>query len=229
MISSLRAIAGRQAWAVFIFLAAFNIITVLALLPGLADFGSFHAAGTAARAGLNPYGADSPLIFRPDILGETVVALNLNPPALLPFCEIISFVDPQFGLLAWRLLSLACYGCAVAIIWRAYPRARTLTRLMWSISIAGIYHILEMGQIYAPLALIAAGAYIAIDRKHLLLGGVLMGVLVAIKPNLAIWPAALLLVGYWRVALAATGPRSASRARRSRSGRGGSSGHSHRP
>ncbi|MCL6430781.1 MAG: DUF2029 domain-containing protein, partial [Anaerolineae bacterium] len=55
---------------------------------------------------------------------------------------------------------------------------------------------LQLGQIYVPLLLAAAGAWELLRRDRHLEAGILIGLLVAIKPNFALWPLLLLLGGY---------------------------------
>lgn len=56
-----------------------------------------------------------------------------------------------------------------------------------------------------PLALAAAGAWLLLERGRLLAAGLLIGVVVAVKPNFLVWPGLLLLAGYPQVAFAAAG------------------------
>jgi len=202
MVSQFVPFLRRYAWGVFLLIALLNVAVVFLYVTGLGDFGSFYVSGQAARAGLNPYATDSPLIFRPDVFGEQVVAVNLNPPVVLPLCELLSLLDPQTGLSMWRLFSLACYMAAAALVLLHSRRYATLTRITWYLSIGGLYHVLEMGQIYAPLSVLVAASYVALERRKPLLAGLCIGVLVAIKPNFAVWPAALLLAGAWQTAVA---------------------------
>lgn len=53
------------------------------------------------------------------------------------------------------------------------------------------------------LLLITAGAWVLLQRSRFLPAGVLIGLLVAIKPNFLVWPALLLLAGYWLPAVVA--------------------------
>lgn len=184
-------------------LIVINLSPLLFGTESLGDYGSFHASGQLARAGQNPYAAGSSLIFRPTVLGQEVNALNLNPPSILPLFELIALVDPARGLLMWRIFSIVCYGAALALIWHAFPDRRSLLGVAWAVSVAGLYHVLDMGQIYGPMALGVTCAYLALVRRHYVVGGILIGVLTAVKPNLALWPAALLLIGYWPVTRAA--------------------------
>lgn len=168
----------------------------------LGDFGSFVASGQAANAGLDPY-AVHPLTLRGS-QGEPYP--NLNPPVLLPALQLLAHVDPQSAFRLWYAVSLALYILALALLARAYPL--TPWRLLWALALAGLWFGLWLGQVYTLLALGAVAVWVLLPRRPLW-AGLLLGLLVAVKPNLAPWVGLLLLAGHWRPALAATGTAAA--------------------
>lgn len=173
----------------------------------LKDFGSFIAAGQAARQGLNPYAGDYPLVFRPyhPALGSEIVSPNLNPPLSLLVFEPLALFDPVVAFGVWYGLSLLLYLLALLLLARAYPGQTTPLRIAWALSLAGLWHTLELGQIYLPLLLATIGAVLLLRRDRPLLAGLLIGLVVAIKPNLAVWPVLLLAAGFWRAGMAGLG------------------------
>jgi hypothetical protein len=173
----------------------------------LYDFGSFVASGQAAAAGLNPYSGDYPLVFRPynEEIGATLVSPNLNPPVSLLLFELLAQSNPITAFRIWYVVSLLLYVAVIVTLARAYPRYATPLRVAWALSLAGFWHTLELGQIYVPLLLAATLAIIAFQKGRPLLAGVLIGLIVAIKPNFAVWPALLLLASHWAAAGAAIG------------------------
>ena len=68
--------------------------------------------------------------------------------------------------------------------------------------LAGFWYTLALGQIYTILALVAVLAWLLLPRRPVL-AGLLIGLLVAVKPNFALWPLLLLVSGAWLPALAA--------------------------
>lgn len=173
----------------------------LALPAGaLMDYGSFVASGQAAGQGLNPYGI-YPLTFHVVLPGFEAWNPNLNPPPTLPLFQALAALTPQEGFRLWWALSALCYGGVLWLLARHHGGRPLL--LLWAGALAGFWDTLVLGQIYLPLVLAAVAAWLALERRQDFWAGVLIGVLVAAKPNFAVWPALLLLSGHFRPALAA--------------------------
>ena len=119
------------------------------------------------------------------------------------FFQALAQLEPAQAFRVWYIVSLLVYALTLSLLWRAYPGSVNLLRLGWIANLAGLWHTLELGQIYMPLLLAATGAWLFLHRRRDLPAGVLIGLLVAIKPSFAIWPALLLLAGYGMTALAA--------------------------
>jgi hypothetical protein len=168
----------------------------------LFDFGSFVASGHAAAEGLNPYDV-YPLTFRVWREGQTLVNYNLNPPIVVLAFQAIGRLDPWLAFEAWFIIQVACYGLAMTLLLRAYPREQPGGWLLWLLALGGVWDTLQLGQIYLPMALAAAAAWIALDRRQDLRAGLLIGIVAAIKPNLLVWPTLLLLSRHHRAALSA--------------------------
>lgn len=187
-----------------VFLLALIARDLAAALPTgvLMDFGSFIASGQAAGQGLDPYGI-YPLTFHVVLPGFESWNPNLNPPASLPLFQALARLDPHEGFRLWWAVSFLCHGAAVALLARRYrsgPRT-----ILWAFALAGFWDTLVLGQIYTPLALVAVGAWLLLERDRPWAAGVLIGLLVAAKPNFAVWPALLLLAGHTRPVMAAAG------------------------
>lgn len=170
----------------------------------LRDYGSFIASGRAASQGGNPYGVH-PLTFHVVLPGFDVWNPNLNPPVSLPAFALFDRVDPHTGFKAWWLISLGCYLLAVTLLLRYSAGRKDWLLAGWALALAGFWDTLALGQIYLPLVLAAAGAWLLLDRHRPLAAGILIGVLVAVKPNFAVWPALLLLSGQVVAVAAAAG------------------------
>jgi hypothetical protein len=171
----------------------------------LRDFGSFVAAGRAAAAGKNPYRENSSLVysvFFPNT-GKKVVSPNLNPPISVLFFQALADLDPVQTLFAWRLLSMVGFGLAVLLLWRPASRTTLVMQVVWSFSLAGLWSVLELGQIYVFLLLIVVGAWRLLRGGWQIPAGILIGLLFAVKPNFAVWAVALFLGGYYPAALTA--------------------------
>lgn len=166
---------------------------------GLLDWGSFIASGRAANAGLNPYGV-YPLTFR--VGPEGVPAPNLNPPVTVYAFRAVAHLNPAESRQAWYMLSLVLYVAAVLVLTRTSRRGPAWLWVLWALALAGIWHTLELEQIYVPLLLLGLAAWLALERGHTLAAGLSVGVLAAIKPQFLLWPALLLLARHWRAATA---------------------------
>lgn len=200
----LRRLPGLGALALLVVCIALSLLWSWPRAGYIYDFGSFFASGRAAAEGQDPYGI-YPLTFKVEYPTLGIVAApNLNPPISVPIFRALAGFDPQAAFYAWYAVALALYLLIVWLLLRAYPR-RGLLRLAWALGLAGLWHTLELGQVYVHLLLIATLAWLALERGRSILAGVLIGLLVAIKPSLAVWPLLLLLGGHWTVALMAGG------------------------
>ncbi len=165
------------------------------------DYGSFHASGQAATRGLDPY-AIYPLPFHVVLPGFESWNPNLNPPVSLPLFQFFATGNPHDGFRLWWAFSFVCYVAVVGVLVRRYARRKPLWAL-WACSLAGFWDTLALGQIYVVLVLAAASAWLLLDSGRPILAGLLIGVVVAVKPNFLVWPGLLLLAGHFRPAFAA--------------------------
>lgn len=172
-----------------------------AALPtgALMDFGSFIASGRAAGQGLDPYGIYD-LTFHVVLPGFEAWNPNLNPPTTLPLFQALGLLPPEQAFRLWWALSALSYGAA---LWLLARRHGAGLGILWALALAGLWDTLVLGQIYLPLVLAAVAAWLALEGGRWRLAGLLMGIVVAAKPNFAVWPALLLLAGHGRPAVAA--------------------------
>lgn len=170
--------------------------------PDLHDFGAFLGVGRALRDGINPYGA---LPMTPTTLvdGQLVPWPNANPPTLLPLFVTLAGLDPLAAMRVWFVISLILYALLLVVLLRAYPDKRTMLGLAWLVALMPLWENESRGQIYVPLALASTGAWLALRNRRSVTAGVLIGTVAALKPNFAVWPAALFLAGYAIPALVA--------------------------
>jgi hypothetical protein len=171
----------------------------------LRDFGSFVAAAQLVAAENNPYG-DHPLVFRPVFPGgdgSYTVSPNLNPPLLVMLFQPLAWANPMTAYRAWYAISLGLYGVALWLLWRLHPTTVTPLRVLWAIALAGLWHVMELGQIYMPLLLATIGAWLLLERGRQAWAGLLIGLVVAAKPTFVLWPLLLLLGGSWITGLTA--------------------------
>jgi hypothetical protein len=171
-------------------------------LPGenLMDFGSFVASGRAAREGMNPYGI-YPLTFHVSFPGFEAWNPNLNPPISALLFQAFDWAQPHVSLRVWWGVSVACYVLTVGLlVWR-FRAQQPVAIAIWAFGLAGFWDTLVLGQIYLPLVLAGVAAWLLIERGSAVWAGVLIGVVVALKPNFLVWPALLFLSGHRRAPL----------------------------
>jgi hypothetical protein len=166
------------------------------------DFGSFLASARAARDGLNPYGI-YPLTFHVSLPGFEAWNPNLNPPVSALLCQLLDSPDPHRAFRIWRWISVGIYLLTVLLLLRRYRAPDPLPLVLWLFALAGFWDTLLLGQIYLPLVLAAVAAWLLLERGEGVVAGLLIGVVVAIKPNFLVWPGLLFLAGFFRPALVA--------------------------
>jgi Glycosyltransferase family 87 len=183
-----------------------NIISIRPALNHLLDFGSFIAAGQAAVAGENPYSSNSPLIYKvvSQSSHQTLASPNLNPPISVVFFRGIANLEPIKAVSGWRIISTILFMIGIFILGWSYQEFTTPLRIIWAICLAGFWNTVLLGQIYIPVFLLMIGAWIFMEKGQYLLGGIMLGAMIAIKPNFAFWLMLLGLRGYTKAILSAT-------------------------
>src|SRR6202012_1072028 len=146
-------------------------------------------SGWAVRHNLNPYLEYPPLTWKPHAFGKNgppVLDLNLNPPSMLPLFSLWSRVPPLTGALTLTVISTLLFiGATGILIHRYRPQRR---QVWWLLTCSATILTLSLQQIYALLLVLCVAAWLLLESERDIAAGVLLGVLVAIKPNLAVWP-----------------------------------------
>lgn len=168
----------------------------------LRDFGSFIASARAGIEGADPY-AIHPLTFHVVVPGFDVWNPNLNPPISVLLFRPFTAAAPHEAFLWWWGISLVCYVLAVALLVRRYGEKDRPLLTLWALAAAGFWDTLALGQIYLPLVLATVIVWLLLERGRTAAAGLLIGCIVAVKPNFAAWPAVLLLAGHLRAPLTA--------------------------
>jgi hypothetical protein len=169
------------------------------------DFQSFVASGLAAKSGLNPYASNNPLVFRVKVpyTDLEVDAPNLNPPISVFIFEMVKWGNINTSFWAWRIISFLLYTLGILIMAFSFSQHVSTKRILWLFSLAGLWQTLEMGQIYIILVFILVICWCFLRSNRLLGVGILIGLMVAIRPNFGVWPVILLFSGYWKISLLA--------------------------
>lgn len=164
----------------------------------LGDFGSFFASGQAASQGLDPFGV------YPLTMGASsgAAAANLNAPLSVVVFQALTPFDPATAREAWFVATLLAFVATLGLLLRAYPTSRGLLQVAWPFAAAAFWETIDLGQVYAFLALISTVAWLLLGRQRPVLAGVAIGFVVAFKPNFVVWPILLWLSGARRAAAA---------------------------
>lgn len=166
------------------------------------DFGSFVASGRAAADGLNPYGI-YPLTFHVSFPGFEAWNPNLNPPVSALLFQLLDLAEPHMMFRIWYGISIGLYGATVFLLALRYREPPLFILIPWAFALAGFWDTLLLGQIYIPLVLAGISAWLLLEKGAGVWAGILIGVVVAMKPNFAVWPALLLLSRHYVPGLAA--------------------------
>jgi hypothetical protein len=194
-------------WIVSLALAVLSLLAIMAEFPRIApsrdlwDFGSFVASGRAAAEGLNPYGI-YPLTLRVELPGFESWNPNLNPPISALLFQLFDVAEPEEVFRVWRWISVAFYVATVLLLVLRFRGPEAPLMALWAFALAGFWDTLFLGQIYLPLVFAAVAAWLLLERGAWLWAGILIGIVVAMKPNFLVWPVLLFLAGHRRPALA---------------------------
>ena len=192
---------------VLLYIYSINAIFVGTTLGELHDFGSFIAAGRLAQAGENPYSSDAPLVFNVTFKGISLSgdAPNLNPPISVVLFEQIANNEPFVLINTWRIVSVLLFVASIFILQRAYSKTGTpaILRIAWAAALAGFWHTIQLGQLYCFLLLLAVLTFVFLRNRKDIPAGIMLGLLIALKPNFVFWAFALLAARRWKVFLAA--------------------------
>ena len=173
---------------------------------GLWDFGAFLASGRAAAEGLNPYGIYPPLTPHVVFPGFEAWNPNLNPPISALLFQLFDLAPPEVSFRIWSWVSIGLYAATIALLVHRYARGpEAVVLIAWAGALAGFWDTLYLGQIYIPLVLAAVGAWLLLERGEHVWAGMLIGLVIAIKPNFLVWPVMLFLAGHRKSSLVSVG------------------------
>lgn len=199
---------GRSPWRLLYFAPATVVVLLSAWViraefpriasdHGLWDFGAFVTSGRAAAAGLDPYGIYPPLTPHVIFPGFESWNPNLNPPVSALLFQVLDLLQPTLSLRIWLAVSIVCYVAAVILLLRRYSSGLEAGLMaIWAFALAGFWDTLYLGQIYTPLVLACIIAWLRLEKGDHLFAGIMIGLLISMKPNFAVWPVLLLLAGY---------------------------------
>ena len=146
------------------------------------DWSAFVLSGRALADGQPPYAVRNAWGFP-----------NLSPPILLPLWRVVGPLDYHLTFALWWAIQAVLVVALVALLAHTFPVFRGW-KLLWLFSVTGIWQTLWLGNIYVPIALLAALGWLSL-KEHPIRAGVLVGIVVILKPTFLLWPLILLASG----------------------------------
>jgi hypothetical protein len=165
--------------------------------------GSFYASGWAASHGLNPYGV-YPLTweFHPDTFQRLPLFhdVNLSPPCMMPLFSLLARFPLRAEVVWWTAISALLFVITAAIILAVLKGYAQKRQILWLLLSATVLDTLKMGQDYALLFLLVTCIWLLTLRGNRTAAAILIGIVVAMKPNLGLWPVLMFVAGRRRQA-----------------------------
>jgi hypothetical protein len=161
-------------------------------------FGSFWSSGRAASEGLNPYGYYPPVWHGMAFPGGPMLYdVNLNPPVLLPLFQLFARFPIRDGGAYWTLISLLLFISGTALLLFTARPLLQKRKVVWLLMSVATIETVALGQIYAlPFFLCCCIAtWMARDKPPAAIY-VVVGLVIAMKPNFGLWIVVLFLLGY---------------------------------
>jgi hypothetical protein len=137
------------------------------------DFFVFYESGLAWRTGADLY--------------DTAKAFpNLNPPHFVVAFSPFTLLTPHVALAVWLVLNVGAGAWAAVLVWRELALPRTFVSIGLAVALTGLMtgtqFGLEEGQPIGVFALVLTAAWSAARRDDHRLAGLLLGLLVSVKP-----------------------------------------------
>jgi len=199
-----------NAWFVFsvasLILCLYGTHAVRKLLDPTFDpyrvLGSFYASGSAASHHLNPYRL-YPMTwhFHPYSHGPIIYDVNLNPPCVLPLFQLLSIFQIRSDVVVWTAISTVLIILSVATMLAALKGQMQKRQIAWLLLSTSALDTLWYGQDYSLVLILVCLAWLLTRLSKEIQGALLIGIVIAIKPNLGLWPVFLFIAGYKRSAI----------------------------
>src|SRR5262245_48165906 len=152
------------------------------------DFRVFYESGMAWRAG-------------GDLYATARAFPNLNPPQFIVAFAPLTWFPPDTAVKVWLAINVAAAIVTAVIIWRELDLPRSNTAFMAAVAITGVRTCIEFGfeegQPLGIFALLCTIAWSAQRRDNWKLAGLLLGVLVSLKPFMGCFLLVALLRRQW--------------------------------
>lgn len=183
---------------------------VLAILAGLAVA---LLIGPTVSAAVRPLNTDFYVFYESarnwragsDLYSTALKSPNLNPPHFVVAFGPFTLMQPRVAVLVWLTLNVVAAIHAVILIWRELALPRSFNAIMMAIVAAGITTGMqfgfEEGQPTGIFAWLSTSAWLAVRRKDQGRAGLLLGLLISVKPFFAILLLAPLVKRQWRVVI----------------------------
>jgi len=187
----------------YIFLVLSFIIGCLDALACTAprDFGSFYDSGVAFTRGENPYSSDGENIFRPELNEVKYPSPNMNPPISLYLVSLFTLFPLSASYQIWRTISLVFYIISILLVFKYFKIDNPNLKFLWAFTLGGLWHTIQLGQLYPILLFSMVLGLISIKLKRYLLVGLFFGFVISFKPNFGLIILVLLACRHFKLGL----------------------------
>jgi alpha-1,2-mannosyltransferase/arabinofuranan 3-O-arabinosyltransferase len=174
-----------EPWAAGLFaVGLFNVLLGIGLVfktHDLFDFGIFHASACGWWHGTDPYAQP-----------------NLNPPHASVFMAPLCELAPYPAWLVWQVVNLVAWMAALTLAWRTRPAPVTFGVVAVLVAHGSTSAQVHMGQLAWVLALPVTLSWLAFRRGSSVHAGLWLGLVLAVKPFLALAALPALIDSRWR-------------------------------
>jgi hypothetical protein len=190
----------------FILVAIWNCLigftTILGSFPTTyiykKDFAQEYLMAKAIIHGVNPYlpVKELALIWLPDSNSDAITHPSLHPPLAGLLSLPLGFLSYRQAAIVWLIFGLACLGITWLLICRWFSRSIKTTNILLVLGITlgfgPVVDELWFGQLNACMLLLLAGSWMTLRKEKEVLGGALLGGVIALK--WMAWPFILYLL-----------------------------------
>lgn len=161
---------------------------------------SYWASGDAANDRRDPYAPQPLTVLYQGANGRALPDLNLNPPFLLPLFQLLALGSPAATFYILVVGSYVLFVATAAWVLRGHPTMPEPCIVLLVLG-APMLDTLVWGQIYVVLFVLGAVTWWAFENGRSWPAAISIGMLIAIKPILFLWPLYLWVAGKRRMAV----------------------------
>jgi Protein of unknown function (DUF2029). len=173
------------------------------------EMGAFWEAGWAASHHQDPYGiyplTPGSKLALPGGSEAIVYDRNISPPSVLPLFQVFALFSPLTVAVTWTIFSALLIITGAGLVVSALGERLQKRQILWLLLSVSIFESLAVIEDYSLLFFLACLTLHLLVRGRTIWPAIIVGVLVAIKPNLGLWPIMLFLSCHKKAAVVIAG------------------------